>query len=117
MNATHLKLGRKLGRKSNGIGNGSIYIVRRDRKVISSLRKSMKLLEEATDGWEDASLDVTERIKADLGRNTSKVLDTIERRVSGTSTTGCDGTIRSEAPEATLVAILDKLEALEALVN
>ena len=30
MNATHLKLGRKLGKKSNGIGNGIIYMVRRD---------------------------------------------------------------------------------------
>ena len=34
MNATHLKIGRKLGKKlymkSNGIGNGIIYIVRRD---------------------------------------------------------------------------------------
>jgi len=30
MNATHLKLGRKLGWKSNGIGNGIIYMVRRD---------------------------------------------------------------------------------------
>jgi len=35
MNATHLKLGRKLYRKSNGIGNGIgigiIYMVRRDK--------------------------------------------------------------------------------------
>ena len=31
MNATHLKLGRKLYRKSNSIGNGIIYMVRRDK--------------------------------------------------------------------------------------
>jgi len=30
MNATHLKIGRKLGSKSNGVGNGIIYMVRRD---------------------------------------------------------------------------------------
>ena len=30
MNATHLKIGRKLCRKSNGVGNGINYMVRRD---------------------------------------------------------------------------------------
>ena len=31
-NATHLKIGRKLCRKSNGVGNGIIYMVRRDSR-------------------------------------------------------------------------------------
>jgi hypothetical protein len=101
------------------------------QNVIYSLRKAMKVLEEATDGWEDASTGTTERIKADLGRNTSKVLEAIDKRGSGTSAIEggnngieaiikpliSDMTIRLESSEATIGALVSKIDALEAAVE
>ena len=99
--------------------------------VIHSLREALKVLEEASDGWEDASPEVSERIKADLGRNTSKVLEAIDKRASGiVMPEGGGSTIetnirpsnrdlasRLESSEATLAVILEKINALEAAVT
>ena len=51
MNATHLKLGRKLGWKSNGIGNGIIYMVRRDSSKKPCRPKSTGRQEEREPLW------------------------------------------------------------------
>lgn len=100
------------------------------QKVSESLRQAMRKLEEAADGWEDTSTDVSERIKADLGRNTSKVLEAIDKRASGSLGTDYDGNnivstvrplinglaTRLESSEATLSTLLDKMNALESFV-
>ena len=100
------------------------------QKVRESLRQAMRTLEEAADGWEDSSTDVSERIKADLGRNTSKVLEAIDKRASGSLESDNDGNdiistvrplindlaTRLESSEATLSMLLDKMNALESFV-
>lgn len=100
------------------------------QNVYHSLREAMTALEEASDGWEDASPEVSERIKADLGRNTSKVLDAIDKRAMGIPVTEGGGSAteanarlsnsdvarRLVSSEATLAVILEKISTLESVV-